>query len=622
MATPGDININFSPSLEQTSADFGKWLTSIQNKVRGTNLSLGIDLPGQQDIEKTSKGIDALRSKFEIATRSAKGITDQSSRLEKALGVLTGRAQRAEAEISKLGKATQWADGKSRQLSGGIEKAYHSSDSLIESMIKAIPVVGPLGAAFLSIGVDLEKMGKQALRTTSQIALEFGRELPASVTTGGTALTKDINELARTMTGLGKTYGLSNEEIIRGMQGLGAAFPTDQLEKGVGTLGTMQSRFKGFEEAVIMAHHSGLDLSETIDLLSTSYLELGATGLDKAQEGFARVMAYSNATGLAQSKMIPMVMDLARSYAMFGMRAEGAAGAVANVALSLGEGRMGLAGRLAGALTGGMLQMGRGAQALIGMRGGIQGAPLQTALRFQTQVETAPVEAMRTLQKAMTGIFGRITTMEEGARTPEGARQFIVQQEMLQQITGLGRAEARQTLELLTKLGDKAVDQTKIADDAKKITEGMKSDAEKQTDYMRETMSFYTKIEKDIKDTTARVTDIAGGLSSTQKAIEDWATGKGSFKDVVKELKGVTGLTKIIEKMDTMIGFLESIAGIKAPLIGKGTAEEMRAEAEKHLGLIPEVRRGKTRWARPGTQPVQIGTGIEERGPVSYNVGG
>jgi hypothetical protein len=390
-----------------------------------------------------------------------------------------------------------------------INQAFSSMEEIAKNTTQAVAAIGVIGFAKAKVGaiellntrtgyVDLEKQ----LMDTQKAALQMGVSFGESYSDAANSVGFFQSSMAESI----KTIKATEEELKATRGAMQEAFASremfDNIEGLDSSLQGVRSSVNLTNAALAISKATGMDVADVAGKMADMHLRLG-TSLKDTALAFGHIRAVAKDSGLTYKTVSDTVIDSAKTLKFYGATVESVSPIFKAFNQSLkGIGKEGLTPELLKDFVGGLQQMQLNTRALLGLRmpgAGAGGAGiLGGALRVERAMETG--EGMGDVVKSLTDTmkqFGgqRLVTREEAIESPAAERNYVIQRQILGQLTGIKDAgKQNQMMQILQDIDKHGVEASGGAEE--KLGELMASGektAEETTDSLTKAQLEYQR---------------------------------------------------------------------------------------------------------------------------------
>lgn len=423
-----------------------------------------------------------MSSTFKSSARDADYFAKELMKIKKHLNMEEGGEIKG---FAKLAKGFD-IDSVKRQISAAMSGIKKESLETLEAISKEAGATGSTLAALGTLGLaELNKRATEAaggvtkynelqavLMKMQKQALQTGIAMGESFTDAGKSVGDFNTSLTRTI----QTTNSTREEIMGVRKSLGEAFAAREVTDSIDSLNLgmqgVKSAINLTNVALTVSKATGMDSSKVAQMMTDVHLKLGGS-LEDTALAFGHIRDAAKDSGLTFGAVGDSIVNSAKALKFYGSTVESITPMFKTFNASLkGIGKEGLTPELLDTFVSGLQQMSMGTRALLslsapGMR---QGGMLGGALQMEQAMETGEgmgdiAQSIVETMKKFTGGQG-ILTREEAIESPAQSRNFVVQRQILGQLTGIKDAgKQNQMMQILQDIDKHGVSASDDAQD-------------------------------------------------------------------------------------------------------------------------------------------------------------
>lgn len=340
-----------------------------------------------------------------------------------------------------------------------------NSSELEKSFLKTMPKL--IGLKIAVEGLDqikglnplllqIEKSNKEMAKSSMQMSLGMGQGFDNAQSNVAGYRDMVVSSLLDTKA--------SMEDIIASKDAFKDAFAANEIAVNLGELSSAFKEVSGNHNlmniSLLAGAATGMKSADIAGMMATAHTELGAS-LSESATMLGQISTSAEKAGISFNKVSASIMKGADSLKLWG----GTIGSVTPLydmfSSSLEKGRKGLAPELMEKYVSGIANMGFEMKAFIGMAtgGDAAGGALGAGLEMEELLGKGAEGTMEISEKIKAMVEERsggeiITRKEAAAGGAEGAKQYEMQNRLIQQAMGMDRKMANETMNALRGLDD------------------------------------------------------------------------------------------------------------------------------------------------------------------------
>jgi hypothetical protein len=429
----------------------------------------------------------------------------------------------------------------------GIEKVLGGIDTRTKVFSKLQQSLIDVHKYALQASMGIGEGFRDAQGSVEDIQTQFGQTM---VTTN--TLRKDVLEVGETL-----KQAFSARDTFTGIENL-----RDGTNK-------MHSAMNLANIAILASTARGMEATKAADMLANAHLNLGES-VETAALIFGQIDQAAENSGMQFSKVADLIMGATDNMKLWGGTVASVTPTFKAFSDALGEGRKGLVEPLFNRYMQGIRDMQVEMRALIGltagMGGGGGGTAIGAALQMEALMEKGPEGMAEMSEKLINTIKeftgGQMLTREQVLENPALENQFMIQRQLLEQMTGSSTAEANQMIEILQKIDENGIEGVENAKE--RLNELTKSGEDTRKATTNDMVNATLKVEAAIHTQGKQIANVINNLMkssgarrvvrSAQRATTKMATGDISGLRGIKEFITDISSTDISGKVERLTG--------------------------------------------------------------------